>query len=260
MARFKLYIEYDGTGYSGWQIQRDGTKTIQEELQRAAHTAFDTAHFELQGSGRTDAGVHALGQVAHLDFKTSLPPSAICYRLNDELPAAIHILKAELADSRFHARHDARSRSYLYQISRRRTAFGKRFVWWIKDLLDFEKMREAAALFTGMQDLRSFVEKTAREESTKVFIEDLELWQDGDLILLRVTGSHFIWRLVRRVVGVLAEVGRGQMPLSKVRHYLEHESDEPARLTAPASGLFLERVYYKGEERLGRPKPLVNIG
>lgn len=131
MSRFRLYIEYEGTRYSGWQIQQNA-RTVQGEISAAVKSIFKTGNFELYGSGRTDAGVHALLQTAHLDVKTMLAPEIIRMKLNDELPADINILEAEKAPASFHARHDAIARSYLYQISRRRTAFGKRYVWWIK--------------------------------------------------------------------------------------------------------------------------------
>ena len=132
MARFKLYIEYEGTRYSGWQMQKN-SKSVQGKLYEAAEKIFKGERMEIYGSGRTDAGVHALCQVAHLDVKTMIAPEIIRMKLNDELPADISVLEVEKTHPKFHARHDAIRRSYIYQISRRRTAFGKPFVWWIKD-------------------------------------------------------------------------------------------------------------------------------
>src|SRR5438093_9900226 len=153
--RFKLTIEYAGTRYSGWQIQKNA-RTVQGEIDRAVRTVTARKDFELYGSGRTDAGVHALAQVAHLDVSTNLSPDSLPGRLNDELPADINILGAEVVPHRFHARHDAVARRYLYQVARRRTAFAKAFVWWVKEPLDAERMREAARSFVGMRDFRSF--------------------------------------------------------------------------------------------------------
>src|SRR5436190_22361396 len=132
VPRFKLTIEYAGTRYSGWQIQKNA-KTIQGEIDRAVREITRRRDFELYGSGRTDAGVHALAQVAHLDVVTSLPAETLRHRLNEQLPADINILDAVPVPHRFHARHDAVARRYLYQIARRRTAFAKPFVWWVKD-------------------------------------------------------------------------------------------------------------------------------
>ncbi|HET7152131.1 MAG TPA: tRNA pseudouridine(38-40) synthase TruA [Candidatus Kapabacteria bacterium] len=258
MSRFKLYIEYEGTRYRGWQMQKN-VRTVQGEMMQVAEKIFKTREFEFYGSGRTDAGVHALQQVAHLDVKTMLAPEIIRMKLNDELPPDINVLEVEKAHPNFHARHDAVSRSYLYQICRRRTAFGKRFVWWIKDDLDIKTMQQTAALFSGMHDFRSFTDDDPEEKSTKVLMEPIEMKESGDLILIRISGSHFIWKLVRRIVGVVAETGRGKLSIDKVERYLATRSDEPAKLTAPPSGLFLERVYYKGEPIMKELEPVMPI-
>src|SRR5919109_2352332 len=138
--RFRLTIEYAGTRYSGWQIQKNA-RTIQGELERAVKEATGRRPLELYGSGRTDAGVHALAQVAHLEVDTTHAPETLRRRINDTLPADINVLRIERVRHRFHARHDAVARSYIYQIARRRTAFAKAFVWWVKDDLDAEAMR-----------------------------------------------------------------------------------------------------------------------
>lgn len=247
MSRFKLHIEYEGTRYSGWQVQKNA-RTVQGELLDALRKVFKTEKVEFYGAGRTDAGVHALHQVAHLDVATMLAPEIIRMKVNDELPADINILEVEKAPPTFHARHDAVSRIYLYQISRRRTAFGKRYVWWIKDSLDISAMRQALELFVGLKNMQSFTDDDPEEKSTKVLIEAIALKEEGEMILIRLAGSHFVWKLVRRIVGVAAEVGRGKLALSNVRAFLSGQSNEPARLTAPPSGLFLERVLYKGDK------------
>ncbi len=258
MARFKLIIEYEGTRYSGWQIQKNA-RTVQGEINASIRKVFETASFEFYGSGRTDAGVHALQQVAHLDIKTALAPEVIRMKLNDELPADINIIEVEKAGLGFHARHDAMARSYLYQISRRRTAFGKRYVWWIKDKLDISKMRQTADFFVGLNDFQSFTADDPEEKSTKVHINSIDVQACGDLILVRIVGSHFIWKMVRQVVGVLAEVGRGKLSVNDVKRFIHTKSDEPAKLTAPPSGLFLERVYYKGDVWLKEINPMMDI-
>jgi tRNA pseudouridine38-40 synthase len=248
VARFKLVVEYAGTRYRGWQVQKNA-RTVQGEIRDAVGRLSGRRDFDLQGSGRTDAGVHALAQVAHLDLETRLTPQALAYALNDGLPADIGVLSAEKVPRQFHARHSAVGRSYLYQIARRRTAFGKPFVWWIKDRLETRAMAEAAALFAGMQDFRAFTDSDPEESSTRVLVEEVALAEAGDLILVRVRGSHFIWKMVRRMVGVLAEVGRGGLAAADVRQLLRGPSARPAQLTAPSSGLFLERVFYEGDPR-----------
>lgn len=248
MARFKLLVEYAGTRYSGWQIQKNA-RTIQGEMDRVVRDVTGQRQFELYGSGRTDAGVHALEQAAHLDVITGLSSRALQQRMNDALPSDINILSIELAQRRFHARHDAVARSYLYQISRRRTAFAKHFVWWVSEELDLSTMRATADRFAGMQDFRSFTDDSADEKSTLVAVERVELVEDGDLLVIRVEGSHFLWKMVRRMIGVMVDVGRGDTSVEQAERFLREESDIPARLTAPASGLFLERVYYRGDRR-----------
>jgi len=248
VARFRLSLEYVGTRYRGWQVQKNA-RTVQGELTEAVRRVSERDDFETCGSGRTDAGVHALLQVAHLDLETRLAPEPLRRAVNDELPADINVLALEKVTRQFHARHGAVARSYLYQVSRRRTAFGKPFVWWIRDPLDPGRMREAGALLEGMHDFRSFAEDDPRKASTRVLVERVEVAEDGDLILVRMRASHFLWKMVRRVVGVLAEVGRGTLSAEDVAGFLREASDAPARLTAPPSGLFLERVFYPGERQ-----------
>jgi len=260
MPRFKLTIEYAGTRYSGWQIQKNA-RTVQGELDRAARTATGRIDFELYGSGRTDAGVHALAQVAHLDVSTSLAPEALRRRLNDELPADINVRAAAIVPHRFHARHDAVARTYLYQIAKRRTAFAKNYVWWVKEPIDPARMRDAARAFVGMRDFQSFAQSEEDDDprgggdagrgkkSTLVLVDRLDIVEDGDLVLVGIEGSHFLWKMVRRVVGVLVEVGRGALEPADAARFLAESSEAPARLTAPPSGLFLARVAYKGDPR-----------
>ncbi len=245
-SRFKLSIEYEGTRYSGWQKQ-ENAKTVQGLIIQAAKEIFGNDFLDLQGSGRTDSGVHAICQIAHLDVKTVLAPEIIRLKLNDLLPHDINILEVEKANQNFHARHDAKSRCYLYQISRRRTAFGKNYVWWIKDKLDFKKMESASKHFIGMNNFASFSDDNPEDKSTKVLIDDIQLKEVRDLILIRIIGSHFIWKMVRRIVGILVEVGRGRKSEEDIIIYLNNNFNEPANFTAPPSGLFLEKVTYENE-------------
>jgi tRNA pseudouridine38-40 synthase len=257
VVKYKLTLEYDGTGYRGWQIQQNA-RSVQGTLIQAAREVFGP-DVDLQGAGRTDAGVHALGQVAHLTVKNGQQPRKIREALNDLLPAGVNILKVEQAAADFHARHDAVTRSYVYVVSRVRTAFGKRYVWWVKDALNTEKMNEACQLFHGFHDFASFADRRLeRNAATTVQIESIGIKEDGDLIIFRVAGSHFLWKMVRRMMGVLVEVGRGKLTKSDVAAMLTSRSELPARLTAPPSGLFLAQVLYRGdaEERVPLPRPL----
>jgi tRNA pseudouridine38-40 synthase len=258
MARFKLTLEYEGTRYNGWQYQKN-QPTVQGKIMEACREAFGTDNFELYGSGRTDAGVHAISQVAHLDIKTVLAPHIIRMKINDLLPPDINIKNVEKARPEFHARHDAIARSYVYHISKRRTAFGKKYVWWIKDELDVEKMSKAAGLFSGLKDFASFGNDDPDEKSTKVKIDFCRIYESDTSILIHIVASHFLWKMIRRMVGVLVETGRGKISQEKVNSYINSFSKEPAKYTAPPSGLFFECVYYKVDVISEEPKFIVNI-
>jgi tRNA pseudouridine38-40 synthase len=241
--KYKLTLEYDGTGFSGWQSQTNA-RSIQGTLFDAARQLFG-GEVDLQGAGRTDAGVHALAQVAHLETTRPLAPQRIIHGLNDLLPAPINVLKVEAAPMEFHARHSARQRSYLYLISRVRTAFGKRYVWWVKDDLDPGRMQTAAEIFRGFHDFASFADRRIdKHVSTEVQIDrtDVAVW--GDLIVFRIVGSHFLWKMVRRLVGIMVETGRGNLSPAEVKKMLSAASVLPAQCTAPPSGLFLAQLLY----------------
>jgi tRNA pseudouridine38-40 synthase len=240
---WRLTLEYDGTRYRGWQAQKNTERTVQGVLLRAAREVVGPDSI-LGGAGRTDAGVHALAQVAHLKAGRAHPPGEILRGLNDALPHDVNVLSVESAPPSFHARHDAKSRTYLYRISRRRTAFEKRYVWWVRDRLDSAAMSAAAALFRGRHDFASFCENPEGQESTVVVVEGSEVLDRGDEIHYRVEASHFLWKMVRRLVGTLVEVGRGNLTAAGVERLLSARSGEPAAWTAPPSGLFLERVRY----------------
>ncbi len=251
--KFKVYLEYNGAKYSGWQKQKNtDSKTIQGTLINTIHEVFKNTRgrnkfIDLQGSGRTDAGVHAIEQVAHLECETMLAPEILKMKLNDLLPSDINILEIEKTPGSFHARHSAVSRQYLYIISKRRTAFEKRYVWWIKDKLDVKKMKDVSKLFVGMHDFKSFADKSASEDdnkSTKCLVESLQITDSPEKIYIRIKASHFLWKMVRRIVGVLVEAGRDNFTNEDLEKFLKSYSDEPAKFTAPPSGLFLEKVYY----------------
>jgi tRNA pseudouridine38-40 synthase len=258
MARFRLDIEYVGTRYSGWQAQKNA-RTVQGVLHDAVREVSGRRDFASYGAGRTDAGVHALQQVAHLDLETRLAPPALRRALNDALPADVNLLRVEKVTRQFHARHSALARSYLYQIARRRTAFGKQLVWWIKDPIDVAALRSAARAFEGMHDFGSYSDADPDAGETRVKVERVEVAEAGELVLVRVLGSHFLWKMVRRLVGVAAEVGRGGLGVRDAERFLRERSEVPARLTAPPSGLFLERVLYEGDPAPGALRPVLNL-
>lgn len=249
MTTFKILIEYDGTRYSGWQEQKNA-RTVMGALREASREVFGS-DVDMQGAGRTDAGVHALGQVAHLKVASAVKhmPPVIKRRLNDLLPADIVVLDVERAPRNFHARHDARSRVYIYQISRRKQAFTKRYVWWVKEDLNLDVMGRAVALLVGRHDFICFRAPDAArpDESTIVVVEQAGIEAEDDIIQIRIEASHFLWRMVRRVIGVLVKVGKGEIDMADFEQLLDGRCDrrlDVAAWTAPASGLFLEEVRY----------------
>jgi len=262
MPTLRLTVEYEGTRYRGWQEQKNA-RTVAGEL-RSAIEAVAGGVVELGGAGRTDAGVHALAQVAHLRLAGRPGPLArFLAEVNERLPADIHVVSARPAAERFHARHHAAQRSYLYQISRRRTALGKRFVWWVRRELDAAAMTAAAAGLVGGHDFAAFCEKPEKQTSTRVVVERVDLVEAGDLVLVRVAASHFLWKMVRRLVGALVEVGAGELPREALQALVEAPGEpgrfRPAEHTAPPSGLFLERVLYEGDPPLGPLVPAIPV-
>jgi len=249
MITFKILLEYDGTRYSGWQEQKNA-RTVMGEIRKAAREVLGP-DLDMQGAGRTDAGVHAFAQVMHIKVARPVKhsPEVMQLRLNDLLPADIAILDLQPANRNFHARHDARSRVYVYQISKRKQAFLKRYVWWIKEDLNIRRMQQAASLLSGRHDFVCFraADAARPEESTIVQIENAAVEAEEDIIRIRIEASHFLWRMVRRIIGVLVKVGQREVTIEQFRRLIDGKADpnlDVAAWTAPASGLFLEEVRY----------------
>lgn len=250
MQTFRLLLEYDGSRFSGWQEQNNA-RTVQGDLKQALQEIL-RADFELQGAGRTDAGVHAVGQVAHLKISgeaTRMPVAQLLRELNDRLPASIAVLELTEAAAQFHARHDAVSRAYFYQISTRKTALAKRYVWWVKEPLDLARMQAAGALIAGRHDFTAFrqMDPSKPHESAVVEVHAAEVGLDDHLIVFRIEGSHFLWKMVRRLTGTLVKVGQHEVTVEEFAALLKGRKNpklDVAAWTAPASGLFLEGVRY----------------
>lgn len=247
---FKLTLEYDGSKFSGWQTQQNA-RTVQGEIQRVADELFGV-ETDLQGAGRTDAGVHALGQVAHIkvrDPRRKLVAPQLMRELNEKLPSSIAIVACEDAPASFHARHDAIARAYFYQISTRKTALAKRYVWWIKEPLDVEAMQQAASLIAGRHNFVCFraADPSRPGEPTTVVVDSAEVGVDEHLIVFRIEASHFLWKMVRRLTGALVKIGLEEMTLDQFRGLMAGRKNpelDIAAWTAPGSGLFLEAVRY----------------
>ena len=256
MPTYRLLVEYEGTKFSGWQAQASG-RTVQGVLLEKLRALTGEPGLDLQGAGRTDAGVHALGQVASLRCRRSLDCGALLRDLERELPADLAVLEVSAAPKGFHARHDAEARAYRYQIATRRSAFGKRISWWVTDGLDVAAMMDAAAAFVGRHDFRAFARRSREAESTIVEVESCDVARFAGCVMIRMVASHFLWNQVRRMVGALVTVGRGEARPRDVQSWLSGRSPAPP-LAAPAAGLFLEAVRYPGVA--WRLPPLEPIG
>ena len=247
LRRYRLTLEYDGTNFSGWQKQTDA-RTVQGDLLKAAERVFGEIPMAIQGCGRTDAGVHAFEYVAHLEVKSILPPQEVARMLAATLPKDMALREVEAASPRFHARHSCIARSYVYHLRSRKSAFGKRYSWWVHEPMDLAVMQRAGLELTGMHDFAAFAEKQELKKSTKVMVHQVRILTDGELIRVRVVGSHFLWHMVRRMVGVLVEVGCHRMPEEEVAALLHTSSEVPLGHTAPAAGLFFEKAFYDENE------------
>jgi tRNA pseudouridine38-40 synthase len=254
LRNLKLTLAYDGTDFSGWQVQ-PGRATIQG-LVASAVGRLTGENVLPQGSGRTDAGVHALAQVATLATRSPIPVENFAKVLNDTLPASIRVLSAEEVAPEFHARKSARAKTYEYRMERRATCspFLARYVWHYPFPLDEAAMAEAAGVVEGEHDFTSFAavdpEKSAGEEGreqprTNIRLIDSSMWQRrGDEFVYTVCGSGFLHHMVRNLVGTFVLVGRGTLDGQGLRQILALRDRSAAGATAPASGLFLMNVDY----------------
>ncbi len=255
MPTYRLLIEYEGTKFSGWQVQASG-RTVQGVLLEALRALLGERGIDLQGAGRTDAGVHALGQVASLRCRRAFDPRDVTRELDRALPADVAVLAIEPAPPSFHARLAATGRAYRYQIARRRSAFGKRTSWWVAEPLEVAAMREVASAFVGRHDFKAFVRRAGEAESTVVVVERCEVAESGSFIIVRTLASHFLWNQVRRMVGAMVVAGRGEVRASDAPSWLVGTAAPPS-LAAPAAGLFLEAVRYPGDAfQLGNLLPV----
>ncbi|MCS7181745.1 MAG: tRNA pseudouridine(38-40) synthase TruA [Thermoanaerobaculum sp.] len=256
MPTYRLLVEYDGSKFSGWQILPHG-RTVQGVLLEALRKVTGQRELHIFGAGRTDAGVHALGQVASFHTRRSLAVAEVLQALQRILPADVSVLDLRLAAPGFHARHDATGRAYRYQLALRRSAFGKRYSWWVEAPLNLQAMTEAAQALVGRHDFGPFSRRVKEQKSTLVEVEEVRVVEVGGVVLIRVVASHFLWNQMRRMVGVLVEVGRGALRPQEVRQLLRGEKALPP-VAAPAAGLFLEAVRYP-QEPFPLP-PLLPVG
>jgi len=243
--KFKLVIEYDGTAYHGWQRQATD-RSIQGEIEKAL-AVMTCREITLVASGRTDAGVHALGQVAHFTCKTQITAVEFLKGLNSLLPADIVIRSCETTSAQFHARYDARRKTYRYRILNRPvpSAVDNRFVWHLRQALDFDAMQAAAAHLVGQHDFKTFEGTGSPRSSTVRTIFKADLFREKeDGLIFEIEGDGFLRYMVRNIVGTLVEVGRDKITPGAFKTVLESRNREQAGATAPPQGLFLVSVEY----------------
>ena len=245
MYNYKLTIQYDGTRYRGWQVQGNTDLTIQGKLEGVL-SRLTGQPVELHGSGRTDAGVHALGQVANVKLPHPVEPSELLGELNRYLPADIGVIAAEPAPERFHARLNARSKTYRYRIwnSAIPNVLERSYLYALPEPLDVAAMEQAAADLVGTHNFRSFCGLKRFKKSTVRTITDISITQDGAEVRLEFTGNGFLMRMVRILAGTLVEVGLGQREADSMPAVLAAQDRAAAGPALPAQGLALVRVEY----------------
>ncbi len=242
--RIKLTIEYDGTSFCGWQIQPNGISvqgTITEAIKKI--TGEDV---KLIGSGRTDSGVHAEGQIAHFDTDSSVPPEKFASALNAVLPEDVKIVKSEKVSDDFNARFSAKKKTYEYRmyVSEYSKPLKCRYAVWVNYPLDVKKMNEAAQAFVGTHDFRCFLAANSSVESTVRTIYRAEVFNRGDEIVFSVTGNGFLYNMVRIMAGTLVAAGGGKICAGDVEKIISGKDRNAAGKTMPACGLTLKSVEY----------------
>ncbi len=242
--RVKLIVEYDGTNYAGWQRQKNGL-SVQEVLEKA----FEAASGEraaIHGAGRTDAGVHALAQVAHLETNCTIPADKISFAMNMHLPPDIRVKQSEQADMNFHARFCAKGKSYRYTIANtvHAPAIGRFTAAHVRGVLDLEAMRKAAAYIIGTQDFACFCASGSEVKDTVRTIYNISITEEEPLIHIDVRGSGFLYHMVRIIAGTLIEIGLKKRLPESMADIIASCDRNMAGVTAPAKGLMLVAVEY----------------
>jgi len=248
MINIKLTIEYEGTKYYGWQRQK-GLLSIQGILEEKI-SRITQEKITLNGSGRTDAGVHALGQVANFKTNSSIPLSELPFILNRMLPLDIRIKKAEKVDNNFHARYSAVSKIYHYYVLNSNQnnnylpIFLRNYVYCVYKNLNLEEMKKAGKFLQGEHDFTSFACSGSRISNWERTIKDINTTRKGDIFCFHLEADAFLYKMARTIVGTLLEVGKGNISYLEIKKILEAKNRKMAGKTVPAKGLFLMKVKY----------------
>lgn len=248
--RIKFEIAYDGTDFAGWQVQ-PGKRTVQGEIEDRLQRLYVNQPVRIHASGRTDAGVHALRQVASFSppERPAIPPENLCVALNNSLPSAVRIRSAVFAESDFHARYSAVGKAYTYVINREeRLPFLDRYSWHSPGCVDLKSVRRAAKMLTGEHDFAAFVTKSSKMDSTVREVFEIGVAERSGLLLLTFVGSGFLYKMVRGLTGALVAAGEGRKTPAEIADILESRCSVDSVPPAPARGLFLNRVFYDADE------------
>lgn len=247
---YKLVLQYDGTRYDGWQKQGNTKNTIQEKLE-AVLERMTGQETEVHGSGRTDAGVHALAQTANFHGDIALKEDEIKDYLNRYLPEDIRVRSVEEAAERFHSRLNAVSKTYLYRIETtdKKDVFERKYIYGFGKELDIRQMERAAEYLLGEHDFKSFCANSRMKKSTVRRVDEITVTQQGTKVLLRFTGNGFLYYMVRIMAGTLMEVGIGKRKPEEIERIIAAQDRQEAGFTAPPEGLFLESVRYENSKR-----------
>lgn len=242
---YRLKIQYDGTRYKGWQRQKGTDMTIQGKIENVLSELFGCS-VEIDGAGRTDAGVHAMEQVANFHICEEKEAEAIKNYLNLYLPEDIRVLSVERAGERFHSRLNATGKIYRYHLIKADgdCVFQRKYAWKVSEKLDVDKMRQAAELLIGKHDFRSFCSKPSKKKSTIRTIEKITIEELEDKIQITFQGNGFLYNMVRILTGTLVEIGAGNRNIEEIPQILQKQERIYAGETAPAKGLFLMKVLY----------------
>ena len=244
MRNIKLTIQYDGKGYHGWQSQENAV-TVQDALENAVKELTGTKP-KIIGSSRTDTGVHARRFVCNFKSETTIPSERFPLAINTKLPEDIVCLMAEDVDMSFHSRYHAKKKTYSYHIQNSRfpDVFKHNYAWHFPYSLDVDEMKKAAEAFLGEHDFIGFAASGFTVKTTVRTIYSLDVERDGDLIKITVTGNGFLYNMVRIIAGTLAFCGCGKLDAGDMPEIIASRDRKRAGITAPASGLYLEEVFY----------------
>ena len=246
MQRYKSIISYDGSGFSGYQVQPN-KRTVQSELEKVLAKMHKGKSIKVSASGRTDAGVHAKGQVVHFDSPLPISEEKWELALNSMLPEDISVLSVLKVDSSFHARFDALGKEYRYllKLSKKRDPFQRDFAYQFPYELNLEAMKQASLFFIGTHDFTSFCSARTEVLDRVRTIETIDFLLEGDFLTLRFVGNGFLYNMVRILTGTLLEVGTGKRKPEEIVDILDKKDRRFAGKTAPAQGLYLWKVFYK---------------